>query len=194
MNQEFNNGCGEHLFRKLYGIVKGYYEIKNIGLSSSLNDVTVKNECTDKHGSCYDLYQEINKLEAFLEKLESNCECISDESKIKQLTFLYEQVLFIMCKKMFFYGMLMKKAGEPNSTSNERFNKNMVYGIGDRIKRIRKSIGYTQQQVAEALHVSRFYEKNKIIPDLNTIIKLSKIFNVSYRCLLDDEDTGMFLD
>ena len=60
------------------------------------------------------------------------------------------------------------------------------------LKRLRENIGYTQQQVAEALHVERstytYYETGKTTPDINTIIKLAKIFGVSYVDLLNEED------
>ena len=60
------------------------------------------------------------------------------------------------------------------------------------LKRLRENVGYTQQQVAEALHVERstytYYETGKTTPDINTIIKLAKIFGVSYVDLLNEED------
>lgn len=59
------------------------------------------------------------------------------------------------------------------------------------LKRLRENCGFTQQQVADALNIDRstytYYETAKTTPDINTIIKLSKIFHVTYNDILDDE-------
>ena len=59
------------------------------------------------------------------------------------------------------------------------------------MKKLRENCGYTQQQVADALNIDRstytYYETAKTTPDINTIIKLCKIFNVSYSDILEDE-------
>lgn len=59
------------------------------------------------------------------------------------------------------------------------------------LKRLRENNGYTQQQVANALNIERstytYYETGKTTPDINTIIKLSKIFNVPYSEIFEDE-------
>ena len=59
------------------------------------------------------------------------------------------------------------------------------------LKKLRENCGYTQQQVADALNIDRstytYYETAKTTPDINTIIKLCKIFNVSYSDILEDE-------
>lgn len=69
------------------------------------------------------------------------------------------------------------------------------------LKRLRENIGYTQQQVADALSIERstyaYYETGKTNPDINTIIKLSKIFNVSYTDIFEEEEqsqAGKFSD
>ncbi|MDQ5983478.1 MAG: hypothetical protein RUMPE_00502 [Eubacteriales bacterium SKADARSKE-1] len=60
------------------------------------------------------------------------------------------------------------------------------------LKKLRENIGYTQQQVADALSIDRstyaYYETGKTNPDINTIIKLSKIFNVSYTDIFEQEE------
>jgi transcriptional regulator with XRE-family HTH domain len=60
------------------------------------------------------------------------------------------------------------------------------------LKRLRENCGYTQQQVADALNIDRstytYYETAKTTPDINTIIKLAKIFNVSYSQILEEEE------
>ena len=56
--------------------------------------------------------------------------------------------------------------------------------ISEKIKKFRKKINYTQKQVADYLGVDRstysYYELGKIIPDVKTIMSLSKIFGVNY--------------
>lgn len=64
--------------------------------------------------------------------------------------------------------------------------------LSQNLKKLRQNIGYTQQQVADALNIERstytYYETGKTTPDISTIIKLSKIFNVSYVDILENED------
>ena len=61
--------------------------------------------------------------------------------------------------------------------------------ICETLKRLRKEkIGYTQQQVADYLQVSRstytYYETGKTEPDLENIKKLAALFHVSLEELL----------
>ncbi len=63
--------------------------------------------------------------------------------------------------------------------------------IKDTLRRLRKEkIGYTQQQVADYLQISRstytYYETGKTEPDLENIKKLAKLFGVSVEELLED--------
>ncbi len=65
--------------------------------------------------------------------------------------------------------------------------------LSQTLKRLRENSGYTQQQIADALSVDRstyaYYEIGKTTPDINTIIKLAKIFNVSYTEIFETEET-----
>ncbi len=64
--------------------------------------------------------------------------------------------------------------------------------ISKTLKKLRENNGYTQQQVANALNIERstytYYETGKTTPDINTIIKLAKIFNISYTEMLENEE------
>ena len=64
--------------------------------------------------------------------------------------------------------------------------------LSQKLKRLRENCGYTQKQVADALSIERstytYYEIGKTTPDINTIIKLAKIFNVSYNDMLENEE------
>ncbi|GGK03594.1 hypothetical protein GCM10007063_27340 [Lentibacillus kapialis] len=55
----------------------------------------------------------------------------------------------------------------------------MVYNI----KFLREQNGWTQEQLAIKLNISRYvvtrWESNKVIPDLESLIKLSELFNVT---------------
>ncbi len=68
----------------------------------------------------------------------------------------------------------------------------MLNLLSKKTEKLRENCGYTQQQIAEALSIDRstyaYYEIGKTTPDINTIIKLAKIFHISYNELLDDED------
>ncbi len=56
------------------------------------------------------------------------------------------------------------------------------------LKYYRHECGLTQQQVADRLKIERstytYYETGKTKPDINTLIKIAKVFNVSYTSLL----------
>lgn len=64
--------------------------------------------------------------------------------------------------------------------------------LSQTLKKLRENNGYTQQQIANALNIERstytYYEIGKTTPDINTIIKLAKIFNVSYEELFENEE------
>lgn len=64
--------------------------------------------------------------------------------------------------------------------------------LGQTLKKLRENCGYTQQQVADALNLERstytYYETGKTTPDINTIIKLARIFNVSYIDIFEQEE------
>lgn len=64
------------------------------------------------------------------------------------------------------------------------------------LRKLRENSGLTQQQVAETLNIDRstyaYYETGKTTPDINTIIKLAKIFNVSYTEIFEDEDKSFY--
>ena len=70
--------------------------------------------------------------------------------------------------------------------------------ISEKIKKFRKKINYTQKQVADYLGVDRstysYYELGKIIPDVKTIMSLSKIFGVNYTEILESEGATQFSD
>lgn len=64
--------------------------------------------------------------------------------------------------------------------------------LGQILKKLRENCGYTQQQVADALNLERstytYYETGKTTPDINTIVKLARIFNVSYIDIFEQEE------
>lgn len=63
--------------------------------------------------------------------------------------------------------------------------------LSQTLKKLRENCGYTQQQVADALNLERstytYYETGKTTPDINTIVKLAKIFNVSFIDIFEQE-------
>ena len=70
-------------------------------------------------------------------------------------------------------------------------NQNLEFG--NRLKTFRTLNGLTQGEVAEALNLDRstytYYEKGRV-PNLDTLNKLSKIFNVSVAELIGERDDG----
>jgi transcriptional regulator with XRE-family HTH domain len=67
--------------------------------------------------------------------------------------------------------------------------------IGNKINQLRKLSGMTQEQLAEKLNVSRQtiskWESGGSSPDLESIVKVSKLFHVSLDGLLMEGDAGM---
>lgn len=70
--------------------------------------------------------------------------------------------------------------------------------LGQRLKRFREASGLTQQQVADVLNLDRstyaYYETGKTTPDIKSVSKLIKIFNISYYDLIDEEDPRMVVN
>jgi transcriptional regulator with XRE-family HTH domain len=67
--------------------------------------------------------------------------------------------------------------------------------IGNKINQLRKLSGMTQEQLAEKLNVSRQtiskWESGGSSPDLESIVKVSKLFHVSLDDLLMEGEAGM---
>lgn len=63
--------------------------------------------------------------------------------------------------------------------------------IGEKLKKYRKSVGLTQEQVAQKMKVSRTtissWEINRTLPDIEKLIYLSEIYHVSLDQLLREE-------
>ena len=63
--------------------------------------------------------------------------------------------------------------------------------IGQRLKQFRLGAGYSQQTLADKLNVSRQviskWETDKSVPDLNLLVGLAQLYNVSLNELLDVE-------
>lgn len=60
--------------------------------------------------------------------------------------------------------------------------------LKERLRYLRNLHGFTQKQVADALNIERstytYYETGKTHPDLNAIVKIAKIYNVTLDYLL----------
>lgn len=67
--------------------------------------------------------------------------------------------------------------------------------IGNKINQLRKLSGMTQEQLAEKLNVSRQtiskWESDSTSPDLESIVKISRIFHVSLDDLLKKGEAGV---
>lgn len=63
--------------------------------------------------------------------------------------------------------------------------------IADKIVKLRKSKGWSQEELAEKIEVSRQsvskWESANSIPDINRIIELAKLFEVTTDYLLKDD-------
>ena len=64
--------------------------------------------------------------------------------------------------------------------------------LNQRLKHFRTTSGLTQQQVADVLGLDRstyaYYESGKTTPDIKSVNKLLKIFNISYYELMEEPD------
>ncbi len=64
--------------------------------------------------------------------------------------------------------------------------------LNQRLKHFRTTSGLTQQQVADVLGLDRstyaYYESGKTTPDIKSVNKLLKIFNITYYQLMDEPD------
>ena len=64
--------------------------------------------------------------------------------------------------------------------------------LGEKLRNLRESYNLSQGQVAEALNIDRStytnYELDKTRPNLESLVKISRIFNVPAAILLPDED------
>ncbi len=73
----------------------------------------------------------------------------------------------------------------------------MSKDLGIVLKYFRMRCELTQQQVADVLHIDRstyaYYESGATEPDLKSISKISKVFNVPVEYLLPQEDGRMKL-
>lgn len=58
-----------------------------------------------------------------------------------------------------------------------------IMNIGKKLKELRKSENYTQQELADILQISRVnytrYETDKVRPDYETLIKIADFYDVS---------------
>ena len=68
---------------------------------------------------------------------------------------------------------------------------NWLKSIARKLKKFRENIGYTQQQMADALNIERstyaYYETGKTSPSIDTIMRIKDILNVSLEDLLESE-------
>lgn len=66
-----------------------------------------------------------------------------------------------------------------------------MINIGERLRELRIKSGYTQQQVAKLLNIDRstyaYYETGKTRPDIDSLVILSRIFNIPINEFLADE-------
>lgn len=69
---------------------------------------------------------------------------------------------------------------------------NMYYLFGKRFYELRKEHNYTQHKLAKLLNISRStiskYETGDLFPEIHTLIKIAKLFNVSLDYLIGLSD------
>lgn len=70
--------------------------------------------------------------------------------------------------------------------------------LGQKLKELREKSGKTQEEMAKLLNLGRVsytqYENDKRIPTLDTLKRLSEIFNVTSDYLLGQEKDNYYLD
>ena len=76
--------------------------------------------------------------------------------------------------------------------------RKVTMNIGTKIKNARTSANLTQEQVAEALDVSRQtvsnWENEKTYPDIVSVIKMSDLYNISLDHLLKEKSMSDYLE
>ena len=64
----------------------------------------------------------------------------------------------------------------------------IIYGLGDKLKKLREEHNFTQQEIAERVNVHRKsisqYENDNLTPKLETLIQFAIIYNVSLDYLV----------
>lgn len=80
-----------------------------------------------------------------------------------------------------------------NRTRSERNEQ-----LASILRRLRLEAGFTQQNVADSLHINRstytYYETGKTTPDIHTLKVLAKVFNVGVDVFLVDDPTEVLSD
>ncbi len=73
-----------------------------------------------------------------------------------------------------------------------------MVNFGTTLKELRKSMGLTQQQLADRLWLSKatvsYYEQSLRYPSPEVIVKLARVFHVSADYLLGMEDKSQIID
>ena len=68
--------------------------------------------------------------------------------------------------------------------------------FSEKLKLLRKSKGYTQEELAEQLNVSRIavtkWEAGQTYPDIMNLIQISNIMNVSVDYLVKEQECSVF--
>lgn len=63
--------------------------------------------------------------------------------------------------------------------------------LGGKLKKLRKENDYSQQQVAEILHITAQavskWENNKSVPDITTLVQITDLYNVSLDYLIKSD-------
>ena len=72
-----------------------------------------------------------------------------------------------------------------------KFKEDFIMKLSDKITKLRKANGWSQEELAEQLNVSRQaisrWENGTALPDANNILQLSKLFNVTTDYLLNED-------
>lgn len=68
--------------------------------------------------------------------------------------------------------------------------------LGTRLKELRETHGYSQQQVADYLHIIRqtysHYETGRIMPPVKNIYSLARFYNIEPRALIEADTDDIF--
>lgn len=68
----------------------------------------------------------------------------------------------------------------------------MKMKLNDKLKNLRKEHKFNQQNIADALGINRstyaFYETGRTVPPIETVVALSKIYNISLDYILGSEE------